>query len=126
MELLMEITREIELDAPVADVWRLLSDPDELAGWVGEEVRNARLDRHQDDRRVAWTWAPDGVETTVEIEIVECEPGDGDERTLLRVVERGAVASARACSIGDAWDDRLFGLEVRCVTDRLVLALVAG
>ena len=48
MELLMEITKEIELDAPADEVWRLLSDDDELAGWVGDEVRAADIARHDD------------------------------------------------------------------------------
>lgn len=114
----MEITREIELDAPAEDVWRLLADPDELAEWVGDEVREAEILRRDDDHRLTWIWAPHGVETQVEVELVET----GD-RTLLRVVERGPFAAARACSIGDAWDDRLFGLEVRCLADRFALAL---
>ena len=112
----MEITREIELDAPADEVWRLLSDPDELAGWVGDEVRSAEVARHDDTRRVAWSWAPNGIATQVEVELVE----SGD-RTVLKVVERGPFAAARACSIGDAWDDRLFGLEVRCLADRFAL-----
>jgi uncharacterized protein YndB with AHSA1/START domain len=115
----MEIIREIELDAAPDDVWRLLSDRDELAAWVGDEVRRATVDQLDDGRRLAWTWAPDGVETSVEVELIEV-----GERTRVRVVERGALASARACSVGDAWDDRLFGLEVRCLGDRFALLAV--
>jgi hypothetical protein len=39
------------------------------------------------------------------------------ERTTVRVTERraGATSSARACSIGDAWDVRLLGLELKCL-----------
>jgi Polyketide cyclase / dehydrase and lipid transport len=118
MELLMEITREIELDAPADDVWRLLTDPDELAGWVGDEIREAEVQRRDDTRTVTWTWAPHGVETRVEVELVE----SGDH-SVLRVVERGPFAAARACSLGDAWDDRLFGLEVRCLADRFALVV---
>jgi uncharacterized protein YndB with AHSA1/START domain len=110
----MEIIKEIEVDASTEEVWRFLSDRDELAGWVGEEVRRADVDQLDDARRLAWTWAPDGVETTVEVELI-----DVGDRTRVRVVERGSLASARACSVGDAWDDRLFGLEVRCLADRL-------
>jgi uncharacterized protein YndB with AHSA1/START domain len=111
----MEITREITLDTEAADLWRLLADPEELAGWVGDEVRSASV--HVGESGLTWTWAPDGVASTVELTVV-----DHGDRTTLRVTERkaGATAAARACSIGDAWDDRLLGLELRCLTRALV------
>ena len=102
----MEVTREITVDADLDEVWRYLSDPDELAGWVGDEVRTA--DVRVGEAGITWTWSPDGVESTVELTLVETEAG-----TTVQVTEKRA--SARACSIGDAWDDRLFGLEVRCL-----------
>ena len=108
----MEVTREITVDADADEVWRLLSDPDELAGWVGDEVRTAAV--HVGTDTLTWTWAPDGVASTVELTLVE----EG-ERTTVRVTERRA--GARACSIGDAWDDRLLGLELRCLTRTLAL-----
>ncbi len=116
----MEITREIELDAPADDVWRLLADPDELAGWVGDEVRERRVLRrrrrpppHLDlgarRRRVARSRS-----TVVEDRRAHAPSGSSS-------ADRSAAA--RACSIGDAWDDRLFGLELRASpTHRLVAA----
>ena len=102
----VEVTREITVDVDADEVWRFLSDPDELAGWVGEDVR--RADVRIGTGGVSWTWAPDGVESDVELTLVE-EEG----RTTVRVTERRA--SARSCSIGDAWDERLFGLELKCL-----------
>ncbi len=110
----MEITREITVDADADEVWRFLADRDELAGWVGDEVRDAEVRRAGDG--LTWTWSPGGVESTVELTLVT----EG-ERTTVRVTERRATAlsGARACSIGDAWDERLFGLEVRCLSRAL-------
>lgn len=109
----MEISREVTLDATADEVWSLLSDPDELAGWVGEEVRAARfLDAPEHSLR--WSWSTGDVE----LELVEVAP----ERTVVRVTERSATAAARACAISDAWDDRLFGLEVRCLVRQPALA----
>jgi uncharacterized protein YndB with AHSA1/START domain len=109
----MEITRTLDLDTPADEVWRLLTDPDELAGWVGEEIRSAPVTSDGHHRRLTWTWAPDGVESEVEVAVVEV----GD-RTQVQVVERSAgrpSASARACSLR-RWDDALFALEWRAVT----------
>ena len=39
----MEVTREITVDVDADEVWRFLSDPEELAGWVGDEVRSAHV-----------------------------------------------------------------------------------
>ena len=104
----MEVTREITVDADLDEVWRFLTDPDELAGWVGDDVRTA--DVRFGTGRVSWTWAPDGVESAVELTVVE-----DDGRTTVRVTERRAGGASARCSIGDAWDERLFGLEVRCL-----------
>ncbi len=113
----MEVIREITLDTAADEVWRLLSDPEELAAWVGDEVRDAAV--RTGEGVVSWTWAPDGVASTVELTLAE----DGG-RTTVRVVERRPVATsgARACSIGDAWDDRLLGLELRCLRRALIPA----
>jgi uncharacterized protein YndB with AHSA1/START domain len=109
----MEITRELDLQAPAEEVWRLLADPEELAGWVGDEVRSAPVVRDGAGRRLTWTWAPDGVESTVEVVVVEA-----GERTRVQVTERTAgvpTASARACSLA-RWDDAFLALELRAVT----------
>lgn len=108
----MEVTREITVDSEPDEVWRLLADPDELAAWVGDEVRAADVRVGSDG--LSWTWAPDGVESTVELAVVEV-----DGATTVRVTERRAGGARASCSIGDAWDDRLFGLEVRCLTRAL-------
>ena len=99
IELRMEITREIELDAPADEVWRLLSDHDELAGWVGDEVRARR--RRPPRRRPAhrWTWAPDGVESTVEVELVEARRPHGAQGRRARTARR-APAPARSATPG--------------------------
>lgn len=118
----VEVTREITLDAAADDVWSLLSDPDELAGWVGDEIRAA--DVRVGAAGLTWTWAPDGVESMVELTVIE----QGD-RTTVRVVERrptaagtGSGGGAKACLIGNAWDDRLFGLELRWLQRTLIPA----
>jgi uncharacterized protein YndB with AHSA1/START domain len=119
----MEITRELDLDAPADDIWRLLTDPDELAGWVGDEVRGAPVFSDPDTHRLTWTWAPDGVESTVELVVVE-EEGRSRVQVTERTPERTKpTASARACCIA-RWDDALLALERRALTwtHRLVAA----
>jgi uncharacterized membrane protein len=116
----MQVIRELELDNPADEVWRLLSDREELAAWVGDEVRSAPVSGDGDSHRLTWTWSPDGVESTVEITVT----GDGD-RSVVRVVETAGVAisSARACAV-QRWDDALLTLELRALTwtHRLVTA----
>ena len=114
----MQIDRDLELDTPLDDVWHLLTDPDELAGWVGEEVRGVAVVEDAGARRLTWSWAPDGVASTVELTLTE----NGD-RTRVHVVERSAAtASARACTL--RWDDALLNLELKALswTHRLVSA----
>jgi hypothetical protein len=105
----MEMTRTIELDAGIDEVWRFLADPEELAGWVGEEVRGTVVDRDAVGRRLTWCWAPDGVESTVELTVT----ADGD-RTYVTVVERTA-GPAPVCSRA-RWDGALLDLELRALS----------
>jgi uncharacterized protein YndB with AHSA1/START domain len=109
----MQVIKEVELDRPAEEVWRILRDPDELAGWVGEEVRGAPVTGDDGVRRLTWTWAPDGVESTVEVTLTE-----HDDRTRVRVIERTRglpTASARAC-MAARWDDALLTLELKALT----------
>lgn len=113
----MSMTRTIELEADIDEVWSFLADPEALAGWVGDEVRAAEVAGDAASRRLTWTWAPDGVESTVELTVTT----DGD-RTAVTVTERTAGAVS-ACSVA-RWDGALLDLELRALTwqHRLVRA----
>jgi uncharacterized protein YndB with AHSA1/START domain len=102
----MDIVREVELDVDAGAAWELLSDPEELAGWVGDEVRGASV--AVGDRSLSWTWAPNGVESTVEVTLTRVE-----ERTVVRVVERSAGA---VCALSTRIDDALLALELKALT----------
>src|SRR4051794_13934713 len=72
------VRRRVELDAPADDVWRALTDPDELAAWwgegsqldatrngegrfveEGEPVRLARVVEVRPGRRLVLDWWPE-------------------------------------------------------------------
>ena len=102
----MQVTRTVELGAGIEDVRRFLADHDQLVDWIGEELRGVEV-RTTDDG-LTWTWANDGVDSTVEVVVT----GDG-ERTTVSVVERGAAAAS--CSIA-RWDGALLDLELRALS----------
>ena len=101
-----DVRRRIVLDAPPADVWRALTDTDELAAWWGDgseldatpggegrlveegaPVRRARVVEVRPGRRLVldlWPEDPasDDPATRVTIELVPCPAG-----TVLTVVE---------------------------------------
>jgi uncharacterized protein YndB with AHSA1/START domain len=48
----MDVTREIELDAPPEEVWEALTDADQLAEWFANDVEldpAVLLHHHRDD-----------------------------------------------------------------------------
>lgn len=115
----MQIRREVSLDASVEEVWRFLADPEELARWLGDDVRAAAVTSDEADRRLSWTWSPNGVESSVELTVTE----DGD-RSCVQVVERSAGGAAAAtCSVA-RWDGALLDLELRALTRHRRLARV--
>lgn len=135
----LTVTREVVLDATPHDLWAVLTDPDDLAAWLGDEVRLdpvpggmarvvdgdgtvriGRVDRVEVGRRLQLTWWPAGDETsasTVSFTLAEEEAG-----TRLTVVEApvaGGGGGGARCAVADAgaaWDGRLVDLELRLIT----------
>jgi uncharacterized protein YndB with AHSA1/START domain len=129
----MEIVREVTLDAPADEVWRLLTDEDELAGWLADsatvdlrpggaaefvdagEVRRARIDEVDEGRRLRLVWWPE-TDTAGASEVTfTLDPAEAGTRLV--VVERrpGGVSLAGRAHGEAAWDRRLFSLELRCL-----------
>jgi uncharacterized protein YndB with AHSA1/START domain len=93
-EAVVEVTREVVLEAPLDEVWDALPDPEQLEEWFSEdgEERELAVEEVETRRRVAYTWD----EGHVAIEIEEVETG-----TRVVVTETGepgwnAVFSLRA------------------------------
>jgi uncharacterized protein YndB with AHSA1/START domain len=104
------VHRRIVLDAPPSQVWRALTDPEELAAWWGEgseldatpdgtgrlvedgePVRLARVVEVRPGRRLVFEWWPEDPDvdepaSRVTIELVPCPTG-----TVVTIVERALL-----------------------------------
>ena len=125
-----QVTRSVDLDAPVEDVWQAVADPEERAQWLDDEdarSRNVRVDEAAPGERLVWTWWRPGDESDASTVSVVLAPLDGG-RTRLVVTERLAPLSASASTrppvalsaararIRSLWAARLVGLEAHvCV-----------
>jgi uncharacterized protein YndB with AHSA1/START domain len=134
----MEISREVVLDATVDEVWQLITDETELSTWLAESVsldpRPGAVGRMTDHgepwrvrvdevssadvaRRLVVTWWPEtgGPAGEVTMTVEEAAETGG---TRLRVRERvtGGVSLKGRRSDVSMWDDRLLGLELRCLS----------
>jgi uncharacterized protein YndB with AHSA1/START domain len=112
----VEVTRELVMPAPPAEVWRSLTVPERLEEWFandveleaepgGEgtftwengEVRHAHVDEVEPERRFAFRWseeAPDaGSETTVVFTLEEVPEGT-------RVTVTESASAPQACAGG--------------------------
>ena len=111
----MHVTREVLLDCSTQDAWELLTDREELSGWLGRPA-DFELDV-VDGERVSFVWSDGGREPS----LVEFVLREEDGRTRLTVTEtpreRASVAGGiRRFPIAGNWDDRLLDLELRCLT----------
>jgi uncharacterized protein YndB with AHSA1/START domain len=121
----MDVTREVDLESSVDEVWELLTDSDELSGWFGEDVsldatpggegtfveeglvRRAVVEEVEAGRHLSFRWWIEGDEESasrVAFTLTETDAG-----THLTVTET-VVASAST-----AWSVRMIGLEWRCM-----------
>lgn len=123
----VSITRSVELEAGVDDVWQAVSTPELLSGWLEGDVdvdvrpggdgvlvepegtvRRMRVDEVEPPRRLALQWWPEdgsGPVSTVELDL---QPTPGGTRlvvteTLLAPTRLAANASSTA---GSRWDLR--------------------
>jgi len=117
------VRRSVTLDASGDEVWQLLTDADELAGWLGTvdgdvlreldgTARRFVVDEVVEGERFAFTWwTEDGEVSEVVFSLDETEEG-----TRVDVEERAVLAGGKVCQ----WDDRLLGLELTVLLRELV------
>jgi len=135
----MRVQREVVLDADRDEAWHLLTDPDELAAWLGTPVsldlrpggvaayiepdgtvRHAVIEQIREGERLSFVWwtPADDVTSRVVFDLTPVEHG-----TKVAVTEtRASVAGGSVrIPLGAMWDDRLFDLERHCITRQFAL-----
>ena len=111
----MQVTREVLLDCSTEDAWELVTDREELAGWLGRSV-DFDLDVVEGER-VSFVWSDGGRESTQVEFVLQEEDGRAKLTVTETLRERASVAGGiRRFPIGANWDDRLLDLELRCLT----------
>ena len=136
-----EVTRSVEVDAGVDEVWRAVADPTERAAWLDDPdavVRRVREDDRVAGERLVWTWWHPGDEGGASTVSVVLHPVDGGGTRVVVTESRPALAPVLAaatlasattrrspswirCAL-DRWDARLLGLELRFVAARAGVA----
>ncbi|MEY2569958.1 MAG: hypothetical protein QOE63_308 [Acidimicrobiaceae bacterium] len=127
----MRVTRDVVLTVDTAVAWELLTDPDDLAAWLGalgpdgtlaelDGTRRRLVVDHVDEGRsigFVW-WGDDGAASRVELQVDE--HADGSKVTVTETVVAQASVGAsgrgggtRRLALGPAWDGRLLDLELR-------------
>jgi uncharacterized protein YndB with AHSA1/START domain len=146
-----QVTRSVDLDAGLDDVWRAVTEPGERALWLDDPdavARRVRVDEADPGRRLVWTWWHPGDEGDASTVAVTLAPLDGG-RTRLVVTETlparptatmsaragagaataadgiAATAGTRLLALGRRdcpWGHRLLGLELLFVAARADVA----
>src|SRR5437868_233491 len=107
------VERSVDLDATPHDVWRALTEPDELAAWFGQDaeldvqpggtgrfvdddgcVRRAVVDHVHTDERLVLRWWPEGDDPATGASVVTFVVAPSGSGTRLIVTERLAGAGS--------------------------------
>jgi uncharacterized protein YndB with AHSA1/START domain len=132
-----EVTRSVDLDAAVDDVWRAVTDPDERARWLDDPdavSRRVRVDEATPGEQLVWTWWQPGEEDDASTVSVVLSPlATGGTRVIVTEslpafapVQARASARARGGARATAislWAARLVGLELVLVGGRVPVAV---
>jgi uncharacterized protein YndB with AHSA1/START domain len=124
------VTRTVDVDAGVEEVWSAISDPEQRSHWLDDDdarARELRVDRVDAGRRLVWTWWRRGDEPGASrVEIVVAPTPAGTRVVVTETVTESfaaptlrARATGRSASVdpvtlrpGDRWSYRLLGLEL--------------
>jgi len=125
------ITRQVDLDAPADELWDLVSDPDQMATWLGDSVdvdlrpggtgtvvddgivRHVQIEEVSESRRLSFTWWESGDRST-ESRVVFAIGTSDDGRSRLTITEtlpeQSPRLSARASAGRMRWEVRVLSL----------------
>ena len=123
------VRRTVDLACPAAELWRLVTAPEELSSWLGKDVtlelhpggqgrlvdedgttRHLAVHEVVDGERLAFTWWPSDDEAAASNVTLTIEPTNDGTRLVVTESTREAVASATASPAGSSWDIRLISL----------------
>jgi uncharacterized protein YndB with AHSA1/START domain len=135
----VSITRAVELDAAVGEVWEAVTTPELLSGWLdgdvdldvrpggtgtilepGGAVRRMRVDEVDPARRLALRWWPEdgsGPASTVELDLQPLPGGTRLVVTETLLVPRPLSARASVAAASAGWDLRLLLLGWRLLRE---------
>lgn len=123
------VEKRIEIQAPLGEVWRAITDPAEISRWFGQsaelELRPGaegwffwdefgsyacRVEEVEAPRRLVWSWVHEpnvafssAPATRVEWTLTESEPG----RTTLHLRESGFLTDEHHGQNNQGWDEEL-------------------
>ena len=126
----VSITRSVELDAEVDEVWEAITTPEQLSGWLEGEVdvdvrpggdgvlvepdgavRRMRIDEVEPARRLALQWWPEDGSTPASTVEFDLEPIPGGTHLVVTetLAARSPVNACASTSSSDPhpWDVRL-------------------
>ena len=123
-----EVTRTVELDATVDEVWTALTDDAERAAWFGGDgkvdirpggvgeisapdgsIQRVEVDTVEPGRRLGWRWSPKSGGAVSDVEfVVESLP----RGARLTVTERRVASTGPQASAAPAITDALLNLEL--------------
>lgn len=130
------ITRQVDLDTSSDDLWDMVSDPDQMATWLGDSVdvdvrpggtgtvvddgivRHVQFEEVTESRRLSFTWWESGdrsTESRVEFTIVTIEDGRSRLTITETLPDQSPRMAVRACAAQMRWGVRVLSLWARTV-----------
>ena len=126
------VRRTLDLDCTTADLWRLVTSPDELGAWIGHDVslelhpggaghlidddgiaRHLAVGEVVEGERLAFTWWPEEDDSAASEVTFAIEPtGEGARLVVTETAVGGVAAGVAGASAASAssWDVRLISL----------------